>query len=63
MILFLDYQSHLSCKTYDCTQFKFVMMVFMNDLEDQNVSEGVGEDMEHMLVQFCNILMLLVDNL
>ena len=32
----------------------------MNDLEDQNVSEGVGEDKEHMSVQYCNILLLLV---
>ena len=48
---------HRRCKTNDCTQFKFVMMVFMNDLEDQNVSEGVGEDKEHMSVQCCNILL------
>ena len=33
------------------------MMVFMNDLEDQNVSEGVGEDKEHMSVQCCNIIL------
>ena len=44
----LDYHRHRRCKTYDCTDFKFAMMVFMNDLEDQNVSEGVGADKEHM---------------
>ena len=45
-----QYHGHCRCKTYDCTGFKFVMMVFIHDLEDQNVSEGVGEDKEHMSV-------------
>ena len=34
------------------------MMVFMNDLEDQNVSEGMGEDKEHMSVKLSFLLLL-----
>lgn len=37
-------------------------MVFMNDLEDPNVSEGVGADKEHMSVQFYNLLLLVGSN-
>ena len=53
---------HRRCKTYDCTDFKFAIMVFMNDLEDPNVSEGVGADKEHMSVQFYNLLLLVGSN-
>ena len=58
-----SYYKHYRCKTIDCTGFNFVMMVFMNDLSDQHVSEGSGDDKGHMWVWFNNRFTYLVCNI